>query len=95
MCVSTLDASPNLPSLLHLFLYLFTFSTYYYYRLLNRTGIKGSDCIKLTEEVNAQLGEVISTQPTEEMFEQEITIDQTVSNVENTGNSDWDGASSW
>ena len=61
-------------------------------------GVKGSDCQKITERINEALGEVISSQPTEEMFEQEIQIDQTLtnSNVENSGSGDsWDGASSW
>ena len=63
--------------------------------------MKGSDCQKITERINEALGEVISSQPTEEMFEQEIQIDQTLtnSNVENGGGGgsgdSWDGASSW
>ena len=40
--------------------------------------------------INKQLGNVVDSQPTEEMFEQEITIDQTLENKDG-----WDGASSW
>ena len=39
-------------------------------------GVKGEDCLEITREINEKLGEVISTTPTEEMFEEEIKIDQ-------------------
>jgi hypothetical protein len=60
-------------------------------------GVKGGDCLKLTEEINQALGVVISTEPTEEMYEQKVEIDQTVTNanVENGGGDSWEGASSW
>ena len=59
-------------------------------------GVKGGDCLKLTEELNNALGEVISSEPTEEMYEQKVEIDQTVTNTntESSGDS-WEGASSW
>lgn len=60
-------------------------------------GVKGSDCQKITEKINAVLGEVVSSQPTEEMFEQEVKLDQTLTNnVDSSGGGDsWEGASSW
>jgi formylmethanofuran:tetrahydromethanopterin formyltransferase len=62
-------------------------------------GVKGSDCVKLTEELNQALGEVISSQPTEEMFEQKVELDQTLTNTQSTngggGGDSWEGASSW
>lgn len=63
-------------------------------------GVKGSDCVKLTEELNAALGEVVSSTPTEEMFEQKVELDQTLTNTQSDtsssgGDSSWEGASSW
>lgn len=55
-------------------------------------GVKGNNCHKVTERINEQLGEVISSQPTEEMFEQEVKVTQTLYQSES---SDWDGSSSW
>lgn len=52
-------------------------------------GIKGGDCHKVTEDINAALGVVISSTPTEEMFEEEITVNQEITQ------SDWEGSSSW
>jgi hypothetical protein len=59
-------------------------------------GIKGESCLEITREINEKLGNVISTTPTEEMFEEEIKIDQTLmnSNTEGDGSS-WEGSSSW
>jgi len=56
-------------------------------------GVKGQSCEKVTEAINKQLGNVVASQPTEEMFEQEIVIDQTIQ--EKAGGGGWDGASSW
>lgn len=53
-------------------------------------GIKGNDCHKVTESINAALGEIISSEPTEEMFEQEIS-----ETLYNTESNDWEGSSSW
>lgn len=36
-------------------------------------GIKGEECLKVTEEMNDKLGKVVSTQNTEEMMEQPVT----------------------
>lgn len=51
-------------------------------------GIKGNNCEKVTETINSQLGEVVATRPTEEMFEQEVKVDQTLYET------DWNGGSS-
>lgn len=60
-------------------------------------GIKGGECHKVTEEINQSLGKVIDSKPTEEMYEQEIVIDQTIEVQNGNGNDSggWDGASSW
>ena len=58
-------------------------------------GVKGTDCQKVTEDLNASLGKVVSTQPTEEMFEQKITIDESVTVNDGDSSSGWEGASSW
>ena len=55
-------------------------------------GVKGENCEKITEAINNQLGNVVASQPTEEMFEQEVVIDQTIQEKADGG---WDGASSW
>ena len=60
-------------------------------------GVKGEACQKVTENINKVLGNVVSSTPTEEAFEEKITIDDTL--VENVnawdGSEDsWDGASS-
>ena len=69
-------------------------------------GVKGADCLKVTEKINEQLGNVISTTPTEEMHEQELQIEQTNTlyvedGQDGTGSSSsssttsWEGSSSW
>ena len=55
-------------------------------------GVKGESCHKVTEKINEALGTVVSTRPTEEMFEQEIEVENTLYNKES---SSWDGSSSW
>jgi len=55
-------------------------------------GVKGGDCHKITEEINKNLGKVVHTKPTEEMFEEKITIDQTVQVKNDNG---WESSSSW
>jgi hypothetical protein len=44
------------------------------------SGIKGSDCVKVTEELNEKLGKVQSTKATDEMYEQkvEVEVEETV-----------------
>lgn len=54
-------------------------------------GVKGKTCEDVTKAINKQLGNVVDSQPTEEMFEEEITIDQTLEQKDGG----WDGASSW
>ena len=54
--------------------------------------MKGASCEKVTEAINKQLGNVVYTQPTEEMFEQELVLEQT---VDQKLGGEWDGASSW
>lgn len=57
-------------------------------------GVKGQSCEQVTAAINKQLGNVVDSRPTEEMYEQELVVDQTVQ--EKAGdNGGWDGASSW
>lgn len=56
-------------------------------------GVKGGNCKKLTESVNKCLGQVVHTENTEEMFEQQLVVDNTISVQANNG--EWDGSSSW
>jgi hypothetical protein len=61
-------------------------------------GIRGDDCHKVVAKINESLGKVVASKPTEEMFEQEIVIDQTLTNTvgESSGKStSWEGKSSW
>lgn len=55
-------------------------------------GIKGENCHKVTEKINEALGKVVATQPTAEMFEQEVEVENTLYNKES---SSWEGSSSW
>jgi Protein of unknown function (DUF2997) len=57
-------------------------------------GIKGGNCHKVTEAINEVLGKVIDTAPTEELYEQELVVDQTVTLTEGTGGG-WEALSSW
>jgi hypothetical protein len=57
-------------------------------------GVKGNDCHKITDQISSKLGEVVATSPTEEMYEQEVVLDQTVKQTEGTGDS-FEGGSSW
>jgi Protein of unknown function (DUF2997) len=56
-------------------------------------GVKGNNCHKVTEQINEQLGKVIQTQPTEEMYEQEVEVKQTLYQSDVSG--DWEGSSTW
>lgn len=58
-------------------------------------GVKGEDCLEITREINEKLGEVILTTPTEEMYEEEIKIDQTLTNTDGDSGGAWEGSSSW
>jgi hypothetical protein len=56
-------------------------------------GVKGANCQKITESINKQLGKVVHTEATEEMFEQELVVDVTVEQRLDGG---WEGTpSSW
>jgi hypothetical protein len=58
-------------------------------------GVKGDNCHKITDDIHQQLGEVIATQPTEEMYEQEIKVDQTLTNSVGESGDSWTGGTSW
>mmetsp|Transcript_16299 Transcript_16299/g.19585 ORF Transcript_16299/g.19585 Transcript_16299/m.19585 type:complete len:118 (+) Transcript_16299:91-444(+) len=60
-------------------------------------GIKGNNCHKVTDSVNEALGEVVASQPTEELYEQELVVDNTNYNTDgaDSGDSSWSGSSSW
>lgn len=59
-------------------------------------GIKGTDCQSVTAEINKQLGEVIETKPTSEMFEQkvELSVDTEAAVTETWGDSSGSSATS-
>ena len=42
------------------------------------SGIRGSDCTKVTEELNEKLGKVTQTKPTEEMFQEKVQVEDSV-----------------
>jgi hypothetical protein len=54
-------------------------------------GVKGNNCHSVTEKINEKLGKVVTSSPTEEMFEEKVEINQKLYQSE----SDWDGSSSW
>mmetsp|Transcript_14292 Transcript_14292/g.18032 ORF Transcript_14292/g.18032 Transcript_14292/m.18032 type:complete len:119 (+) Transcript_14292:163-519(+) len=56
-------------------------------------GVKGEQCVSVTEELNEMLGEVVDQQKTEEFFEEEIKIQQTVENKGTTGG--WQDSTTW
>ena len=56
-------------------------------------GVKGKRCQDVTKEINKQLGNVVETSPTEEMFEEEVKVEQTLQQKEGGGG--WDSSSSW
>lgn len=53
-------------------------------------GIRGNNCHQVTEAINEKLGEVVASAPTEEMYEQEVVLDQTLTQTI----SDWQGPTS-
>ena len=58
-------------------------------------GVRGNNCHKITEDINAALGEVVSSRPTEEMYEQELRVSNTVE-VKDENNGGWSSTdSSW
>ncbi len=48
------------------------------------TGIVGSSCTKVTAEIEAAIGQVISQAPTAEFFTPEVTVQATASNSNHT-----------
>jgi Protein of unknown function (DUF2997) len=57
-------------------------------------GVKGNECLKITEGLmKAMGGEVLISEPTEEMFQQEVVTDQTLYNTDPSES--WDDTSSW
>lgn len=54
-------------------------------------GVKGKNCQSVTEAINKQLGNVVASSPTEEMFEEEVLVKTTLEQKDGG----WDGASSW
>eukprot|EP00980_Cylindrotheca_fusiformis_P023072 scaffold10095_cov68-Cylindrotheca_fusiformis.AAC.2 len=65
-------------------------------------GVKGNNCHKVTEKINESLGKTIHSDPTEELYENELVIDQTLTNTVGGGGGDsadsaasWEGQSSW
>jgi len=62
-------------------------------------GVKGENCHEVTEAINSMLGKTTASNPTEEMYETEIVITNTVQ--EKVGTDDdassngWEGSSSW
>lgn len=59
-------------------------------------GVQGDQCLEVTREINEKLGNVISTTPTEEMYQEEVKLDQTLINGNTEGSGDsWEGSSSW
>ncbi|KAL3757879.1 hypothetical protein ACHAWU_002799 [Discostella pseudostelligera] len=57
-------------------------------------GVKGKNCQSVTEAINKQLGNVVASSPTEEMFEEEVMVKSTLEQRDGSGGG-WDGASSW
>lgn len=53
-------------------------------------GVKGKNCQSVTEAINKQLGNVVASSPTEEMFEEEVLVKTTLEQKDGG----WDGASS-
>lgn len=61
-------------------------------------GVKGNNCHKVTEKINESLGKVVASEPTEELYENELVIDQTLTNTvgdSSTDGASWEGKSSW
>lgn len=52
-------------------------------------GVKGMNCEKVTESINNNLGQVVATRPTEELYEQEQKVEQTLYE------SDWSSGGTW
>jgi Protein of unknown function (DUF2997) len=58
-------------------------------------GVKGNSCHKVTEKINESLGQVVATVPTEEMFEQQVVVNEKLYQTDSSSSSDWNGGSTW
>ena len=62
-------------------------------------GVKGENCHEVTEAINSMLGKTTASKPTEEMYETEIEITNTVQQKagtdDNASSGGWEGSSSW
>lgn len=62
-------------------------------------GVKGENCHEVTEAINSMLGKTTASKPTEEMYETEIEITNTVQQKAgsngNASSDGWEGSSSW
>uniref|UniRef100_A0A7S4K9M6 DUF2997 domain-containing protein n=1 Tax=Odontella aurita TaxID=265563 RepID=A0A7S4K9M6_9STRA len=60
-------------------------------------GVRGNSCHEVTEAVNDMLGKVVESAPTEEMYENEVFVANTVEDKVDGGESSsgWEGSSSW
>jgi hypothetical protein len=58
-------------------------------------GVRGKNCQDITEAINKQLGNVVASQPTEEMFEEEVFIQTTLEQKVDGGWEGGGGTSSW
>jgi hypothetical protein len=64
-------------------------------------GVKGDNCHKITESINESLGKVVASEPTEELYEQELVVEQTLTESVGTGDDSsassdsWEGQSTW
>ena len=54
-------------------------------------GVKGLNCNKVTDEINAVLGKVVASEPTEELFQLDLTLE----NVVQVSDGNWEGSSTW
>ena len=54
-------------------------------------GVQGVNCNKVTEDINAVLGKVVDSQPTEELFQQDLTLNNEIQ----VSDGNWEGSSSW
>jgi hypothetical protein len=53
------------------------------------TGIVGSSCAEVTAAIEAQLGQVVSHQPTSEFFTQQVPVQQVTMAAAQVGHSQW------
>ena len=56
-------------------------------------GVKGGNCNKITESINECLGKVVHSEATEELFENQVFIEETVSVSNESGG--WEDTPSW